>query len=337
MEAMKEKEKKNIMADMTDSSIKEIDSFVIKESQYRPLGASGIMVSPLGTGTNMWWQGKNDEAVFRTFHSLMDAGVNFFDTAEAYSFGKSERLLGACLQQDSRPVVVASKFAPYPTSLFYSQFMHALDASLSRLSRNIIDLYYVWFPFGILSVEKLMDMMAQAVSAGKIRAVGVSNFNAEQMHRAAARLAHYGIPLAANEVRYNLFHRQPEWNGVLDACRKLNVALVAYRPLEGGRLMSNTASEEKSGSSSSTDGERKPASREQAIQETLQTIARQRQKSVSQVILNWLLHKDTHVIPIPGTTNARHVMENAGALGWQLSDDEFDAIDQVSSPRKHST
>jgi aryl-alcohol dehydrogenase-like predicted oxidoreductase len=177
-------------------------------------------------------QGRNDEAVFQTFHFLVDAGVNFFDTAEVYGFGKSERLLGACLQRYPRPVVIASKFALYPTRLLRHQFMNALDASLSRLGRQMIDLYYVHFPYTLLSIETLMDMIAQAVEAGKIRAVGVSNFGAEQMHRAAARLEKYGIPLAANEVRYNLLHRQPEVNGVLAACRELNVALVAYRPLE---------------------------------------------------------------------------------------------------------
>jgi aryl-alcohol dehydrogenase-like predicted oxidoreductase len=292
-------------------------------SEYRLLGASGILVSPLGTGTNRWTEGKNDDAVFQAYQSLVDAGVNFFDTAEVYSMGKSERLLGACLQRDPRPVVIASKFAPYPTRLQRRQFMKALDGSLSRLGRQTIDLYYIHFPFTLLSVETLMDFMAQAVKAGKVRAVGVSNFSVEQMRRAAARLARYGIPLAANQVRYNLLHRQPEWNGVLDACRELNIALVAYRPLERGRIKP----------SAQTSGKSKPASIEQVVQETLQTIAEQHGKSVSEVALNWLLRRDTHVIPIPGTTNVRHAMENAGALGWQLSEDEFASIDRASSPQ----
>ncbi len=262
----------------------------------------------------------------------MDAGLNFFDSAEVYSMGKSERLLGACLKRDPRPVVIASKFAPYPTRLLRRQFMNALDASLSRLGKQTIDLYYIHFPYTLLSIETLMDLMAQAVAAGKVRAVGVSNFNAKQMRRAATRLARYRIPLAANQVRYNLLHRQPEWNGVLAACRELNVALVAYRPLERGRLRSDTVPGATSGSPSPTGGKGKVASKEEVIQETLQTIAQQRGKSVSQVALNWLLRRDTHVIPIPGTTDARHAMENADTLKWQLSDEEFAAIDQASSP-----
>jgi aryl-alcohol dehydrogenase-like predicted oxidoreductase len=255
----------------------------------------------------------------------MDAGVNFFDSAEIYSKGKSERLLGACLEKDPRPVVIASKFAPLPTRLFRSQFMDALDASLSRLGKETIDLYYVHFPYTLLSVETLMDLMAQAVEAGKVRAVGVSNFSAKQMRRAATRLAHYHIPLAANQVRYNLLHRHPERNGVLTACRELDVALVAYRPLERGRLTSDTTP-------SPTDGKARAGTTEEVIQRTLQTISKQHGKSVSQVALNWLLRRDSHVIPIPGTTSASHAMEIVDTLSWQLSDDEFAAIDRISSP-----
>jgi len=302
-----------------------------QENKYRVLGGSGITVSRLGAGTNRWAQGKNDEAVFQTFQALVDAGVNFFDTAEVYSRGTSERLLGACVQRDHRPVVIASKFLPLPTRLSRRQFMNALDASLSRLGVQKIDLYYIHFPFTLLSVEKLMDLMAESVEAGKIRAVGVSNFNAKQMHRAATRLARYNIPLAANQVRYNLIHRQPEENGVLDACRKLNVALVAYRPLERGQLKSDTAPRSSSGSPTSTNEKRKASSKEKFLQETLEEIAQQRGKSVSQVALNWLLRRDEHVVPIPGVTSKRHAIENADTLSWDLTRDEFAAIDQAYS------
>ena len=262
----------------------------------------------------------------------MGAGVNFFDTAEIYTFGRSERLLGACLQRYHKPVVIASKFAPLPTRITRRQFMHALDASLSRLGVQTIDLYYIHFPYTLLSVEKLMDLMAQAVEAGKVRAVGVSNFNAKQMHRAATRLERYHIPLAANQVRYNLIHRQPEENGVLEACRELKVTLVAYRPLERRRLVPRTSP---SSSPSSTGWKGQALSKEEALQETLQAIAQQQGKSVSQIALNWLLRRDEHVIPIPGTTSARHALEIADTLSWELSDDEYDAIDKASSPWKH--
>ncbi len=300
---------------------------MIHEHQYRSLGTSGIMVSPLGVGTNKWMQGRNDEPVSQVAQSFLDAGGNFFDTAEVYGLGKSERLLGTCLQQNTRPVVVASKFAPWPYRLSCRQFMDALDASLSRLGLPAIDLYYIHWPFTFLKVETLMDMMAQAVEAGKVRAVGVSNFNAGQMRRAAARLARYDIPLAANEVHYSLLHRKPEVNGVLDACRELDVALVAYYPLEAGRL--------KSKETSSTSSTSISAKQEGELRKTLTEIANKRGKSVSQVSLNWLLRRDKHVIPIPGATSARHVLDNVDMLSWEMADEEFAAIDQASSPLHH--
>ena len=171
----------------------------------------------------------------------------------------------------------------------------------------------------------LMDQMAQAVQAGKIRAVGVSNFSASQMRRAIDRLGRYNIPLAANEVEYNLWHRQPEVDGVLDACRELNVALVAYRPLAGGRLAASVS--QRAPSRSSKKGQ-------EELPEILQAIAERRGKSVSQVILNWLLRRDEHIIPIPGATRAAHALANAKALNWQLNDEEFASIDQASSPSK---
>jgi aryl-alcohol dehydrogenase-like predicted oxidoreductase len=299
-------------------------SYLIHEHQYRSLGTTGIMVSPLGVGTNKWMQGRNDEPVSQVTQSFLDAGGNFFDTAEVYGLGKSERLLGTCLQQNTRPVVVASKFAPWPYRLSRRQFMDALDASLSRLGLLAIDLYYIHWPFTFLRVETLMDMMAQAVEAGKVRAVGVSNFNAEQMRRAAARLARYDIPLAANEVHYSLLHRKPEVNGVLDACRELDVALVAYYPLEAGRLKSEETS---SSSSTSTS-----AKQERDLRKTLTEIANKHGKSVSQVSLNWLLRRDKHVIPIPGATSTCHVLDNVDTLSWEMADEEFAAIDQASSP-----
>ena len=279
--------------------------------QVRQLGATGLAVSPLGLGTNRWAYGKNDEAVAQTFRVYVDAGGNFIDTAEVYGFGKSERLLGACLRQDARPTVIASKYLPLPLH----PFKQALDSSLKRLGVPTIDLYYLHFPRG--NLERLMDQMVQAVADGTIRAVGVSNFSAAQMRQAAARLARYDLPLAANEVQYNLLHRQPEVNGVLDACRELNVALVAYVPLASGRLAST--------SSSSTRGS-------EALQTVLTTIAHKRSKSVPQVVLNWLLRRDEHIIPIPGATSARHVQENAEVLTWELSDEEFAAIDRASRP-----
>jgi aryl-alcohol dehydrogenase-like predicted oxidoreductase len=291
---------------------------MIQTDFSRPVGISGLSVSPLGVGTNRWVYGKNNEQVIQTFQASVNAGINFFDTAEIYGFGKSERLLGECLRQSGHQVVVASKFVPLPIH----NFNKALDGSLSRLGLQTLDLYYIHFPIG--KIETLMDQMAQAVDQGKIRAIGVSNFSASQMHKAADRLARHNLTLAANEVQYNLLHRQPETNGVLEACRELNIAMVSYFPLASGKL---TRSKPQSSSFSST-----PDTGHLDLQDTLQKISESRGKSVSQVILNWLLQKYDHIIPIPGATSAAHALNNAETLNWKLTEEEFDLIDQSSRP-----
>ncbi len=295
-------------------------------SRTTELGSTGITVSRIGVGTNRWSMGENDEPVFQAYKSLLDEGINFFDTAEIYTGGRSERLLGACLRRDGRAAVIASKYMPSNTRLTSEQFMEALDESLSRLCVKTLDLYYIHMPPTTQSIETLMDYMAEALKAGKIRSVGVSNFDSEQMRIAAAQLNVHGIPLAANEVEYSLINREPERNGVLEACRELKVSLVAYRPLGRGLLASVKAT---GGSSIKI---RSGLSREDSILETLRLIADRHKRSVGQVALGWLLRRDEAVIPIPGATKIGHAREDEEALSWALSGDEFKELEEVSSP-----
>ncbi|HET8845196.1 MAG TPA: aldo/keto reductase [Ktedonobacteraceae bacterium] len=304
----------------------------------RILGASGLGVPALGIGTNKWGssRGKSNAEIFRTFQAYLDSGMAFFDTAEVYGGGNSERVLGNCMRKDTRPVFIASKFAPFPTRLSSHALMDSLDASLGRLGLEQIDLYMIHWPYTLLRIDALMDMLALAVRIGKVRAVGVSNYDARQMRRAAARLARYNVPLAANEVHYSLFHRLPETNGVLETCQELNVALIAYRPLESGLLQGQAdqpALPALSGQRTSLlplPGQRTRQEQSAKLRETLQTIASRHNRTISQVALNWLLCKDELVIPIPGSTSVTHVLENLGTLSWKLSDEEFTEIDQAS-------
>ncbi len=278
----------------------------------RPLGRSGLSVPALGVGTNRWdasGPGQPED----TFAAALDAGMGFFDTAEAYNAGRSERALREAARAVGRPVVLASKFAPYPYRVTAAQFASALDKTLERLGRDSLDLYYLHFPYSPRGVGTWMRAMAGAVKAGKIQAVGISNCTAAQMRKAADVLAGYGIPLAANQVHYSLLHRNPETDGVLDACRRMDVALVAYRPIGGGAI-----------SAGSFAG--RPA-----LADTLREVAAARGASAVQVALAWLLKRDDHVIAIPGATRPEHVRENAGALSLDLSDDEFAAIDRASA------
>ncbi len=312
----------------------------------RQLGTSGIVVPSLGVGVWSWgdrgfWgygQGYTRADITQAYAACLDAGLNFFDTAEMYGRGESERILGECVREVGRPVIIASKFAPLPNRLSARTLLKALDASLERLNVQTIDLYQVHWPYTFLRVEPLMDALAQAVRSGKVRAVGVSNYGADLMRRAHARLARYDIPLASNQVHYSLLYRKPEKNGVLDACRELNVALIAYSPLEQGVLTGKYRIV--AGQSIPVTGPRRftrafRTSRRRKIEPLLQTmenIAKAHDKTIGQVALNWLLSKDECIIPIPGAKNARQAKENAGAIGWRLTGEESRQIDLASRP-----
>ena len=305
----------------------------------RQLGASNIVIPALGVGVwswgdvRFWGYGKTytRDDITGAYQACLNAGLNFFDTAEMYGDGASERILGECIRADGRPVIVASKFAPLPNRFSASKLLDALDASLARLNLSTIDLYQVHWPYTLLSITTLMDAMAKAVRAGKIRAIGVSNYSDAQMRRAHARLASYGIPLASNQVHYSLLHRNPERNGLLEACRELDVALIAYSPLEQGLLTGKyRANASQNIALPMTRRYRLRPARLRKFEPLLQvmeSIATARGKTISQVALNWLLTRDECIIPIPGAKNARQASENAGAIGWRLTDEEFHRID----------
>ena len=159
--------------------------------------------------------------------------MNFFDTAELYSNGASERRLGELAK--GKDAIIATKFPPTKSSKL-DDFPAALKDSLTRLGRDYIDLFQVHFPGDDLPIPQLMNLMADAVEAGIVRAVGVSNYPADKMRLAHAVLAKRGIPLASNQIQYSLLHRQPEVDGILDACKELGITLIAYFPLGMGLL-----------------------------------------------------------------------------------------------------
>lgn len=309
----------------------------------RQLGAAGIVVPAMGIGvwswgdTSFWGYGSThtQEDIRQAYRACLDLGLNFFDTAEVYGGGESERILGECRREDGRPIIIASKFAPLPTRLSARTLMNALDASLARLKVDTIDLYQIHFPYTLIQTDALMDALALAVRAGKVRAVGVSNYGAEHMRRAYARLARHDIPLASNQVHYNLLHRKPERNGVLAACRELQVALIAYSPLEQGLLTGKYRAGNKA---TVPGGPRRfmPAystrrlRRIEPLLQEMASIAQTHGKTIAQVALNWLLCKDESIIPIPGAKNLHQAQDNAGAIGWRMSEDEMKRLEQYS-------
>jgi len=264
----------------------------------------------------------------RAIKASLEAGVDLIDTAAFYSGGASEVRVGE-LAKD-RDVLIASKF-PSGIRFKADDFPGELDASLNRLGRSHLDLYQHHFP-GRVSIADLMNHMADAVEAGKVTAVGVSNYSAEQMREAHAALADRGVPLASNQVEYSLLHRQPETNGVLDACRELGVTLIAYTPLAGGMLTGKYSAENR------PTGfyrrvlpryRRKALDAIQPVVGLLREIGDRHSKSPSQVAIRWLI-EDPIVLPIPGAKNGKQAMDNAAALGFSLAADEVAALSDAT-------
>jgi len=312
--------------------------------QTSSLGRSSLLVPRLGVGAMTWGAPKGlarltpaklayggahgaDEEK-RAFEASLAAGVTLFDTAAMYSSGASERRLGelAC----DNDVLIATKF---PGTLFFraENVQKELEASLARLGRSSVDLYQHHFPSSSVPIPKLMHFLADAVEAGKVKAVGVSNYSAEQMCLAHAELAKRGIPLASNQVEYSLLHRQPEKNGILDACRELGITLIAYSPLGMGALTGKYSAKVKATGLRrfNPNFSKKAMDAVQVVVELLRQIGDRYSKTPSQVALRWLIENPL-VLPIPGAKNSSQAIENAGALSFHLTPAEIEDLDQAT-------
>ncbi len=286
-------------------------------------------IRPLGVGTNSW-SPSTLEGARQAMLASLDAGITLIDTAEVYGFGGSERAIGQILRESDRSALVATKFAPVPWRLGASSWKGALTASLDRLGLDRVDLYQVHWPFSFAAIEGLMDWLADEVAEGRVAAVGVSNYGAEQMRRAHAALAKRGIPLASNQVNYSLLQRAPETNGVLDACRELGAALIAYTPLASGAL---TGKYRPGGAAPAGPRRFMGAFRrlEQIgpLLDELEAIGREHARSAAQVALNWLVRHDA-VLAIPGAKNSQQATDNARAIDFEISDGEAARLHEAS-------
>jgi aryl-alcohol dehydrogenase-like predicted oxidoreductase len=308
------------------------------------LGQSDLRVPRLGVGAMTW----GDPKGLRRLHPAtlayggahgyeeekaamevsLAAGVNLFDTAAMYSYGAAERRLGELAL--GKDVLIATKF-PGSFRFRSEDLPRQLEASLEHLSRTTIDLYQHHFPSDQVDIPRLMELLAEAVGAGKVKAVGVSNYSAEQMRTAHAALARHGVPLASNQVEYSLLHRQPEVNGVLDACRELGVTLIAYSPLAMGAVTGKYSPKIKATGLRRflPTFNKKAMEAIQPVVELLRQIGERYGKSPSQVALRWLIENPL-VLPIPGAKNGQQALSNAGALTFQLTADEIEALDRAT-------
>jgi aryl-alcohol dehydrogenase-like predicted oxidoreductase len=320
----------------------------------RRLGQTDIEISPIGLGCWQFQQGKGmtgrmwsvlDQG---TMDAVVDAalkgGVSWFDTAQAYGNGASERALSAALQYrgvEPGTVVIATKWLPIAKPA--RDIARTIDTRIACLHPYPIDLFQVHSPGSLSSIRAQMHEMAKLVRAGKVRAIGVSNFSAKQMAQAAAALHDEGLTLAANQVRINLLDRRVESNGVLAAARGLGVTLIAYSPLAQG-ILTGRFHDNPALVRTLPWGRRAPLSpsnrfltpgglrRCAPLITELRAVAEAHDTSVAQVALAWLVtHYGETVVAIPGASRPEQATAAAAAMDLRLTEAEMARIDAVSA------
>lgn len=261
--------------------------------------------------------------------ACVSAGVTLFDTAEVYGMGLSERLLGELAESSPKPLHIASKCFPFPWRAS-ARFLHrALKNSLTRLRRDKIDLYQMHSPFSPVSIRSWMNAMADALQAGLVDRVGVSNYNARQLEAAYRALAQRGIKLASNQINYSLMHRQPELNGLLKLCQDLEVTVIAYSPIAQGLLTGKYSRQNRPpGMRRFRYGAGQLLQAERLVEEMRRIGARHGGRTPAQVALNWCITKGT--VPIPGVKNRRQAEDVLGAIGWELNQGDVERLDALS-------
>ena len=295
------------------------------------LDAVEIGLGAWAWGDRLFWNyghGYTDEDIAEAFQASLAAGVNLVDTAEIYGSGRSEHLLGKFIKNTSQTVVVATKFFPMPYRFTKNGVVRAMHRSLERLGLDQVDLYQLHWPSPVVPNEIYVEGLAMVVQAGLALNVGVSNYNMKQMQMAQRILSKHGIPLASNQVEYNLLDRKVERNGLLERCKENGVRLIAYSPLAQGMLTGKYSTETPPPGARG----RKYASILKDLPALIQLMTEigkgHGDKTPGQVALNWVICKGG--LPIPGAKTCTQAEQNNGAIGWRLSPEEVMALDSAS-------
>jgi len=318
---------------------------MIDSKQLRRLGKTDLLVSPIGLGVMEFSDGGGllgkifpvipQEEKNAIIKAAIDGGINFFDTAEMYGAGVSEESLATGLKAAGvadKDVIIETKWQPILRTA--NNIPKTIDDRLRFLGGYSISNYMIHQPMSFSSPEAEMNAMADLVEAGKIKSVGVSNFNPTRMRRAHAALAKRGLPLALNQVRYSLIHREIEVDGTLETARELGVTIVAYTPLGSGILSGKyhknpALLEQKTGLRKNW--LKRDIERTRLLIDALDEIATRRKVTLAQVALNWVIHFNGEiVVTIPGATKVRQAQESAGAMNFVLSAEELAKLDDIS-------
>lgn len=311
---------------------------------------STLSLPKMGCGTWAWgnrllWQydPSMDRELQKVFNLCIGNGITLFDTGDSYGTGKlngqSEKLLGefaqSCRAANIDSLCIATKLAPYPWRLTQNAMVQAAEASAQRLQRpiDLVQMHWSTANYAPWQEWALLDGLGDLYEQGKVKAVGLSNYGPTRLQKVVKHLQKRGVPIFSLQVQYSLLSTAPVTQLNLKAvCDDLGIQLIAYSPLALGLLTGKYTE-----SGPFPQGLRKGLFREllpqvKPVVGCLQEIGKLRQKTPSQVALNWCMAKGS--IPIPGAKNVRQAQENIGALGWSLNLGEIDELDRAAAGLK---
>lgn len=322
--------------------------------EYRLLGASGLKVPVLSFGTGTFggrgeffeaWGSSDVEEATRIVDVCLDAGLNLFDSADVYSSGNSESVLGQAIKGRRDQVLISTKatftFGKGPNEVGSSRFhlINAVEGSLKRLGTDYIDLFQLHAFDAMTPIEETLSALENLVRAGKIRYIGCSNFSGWHLMKSLSISERYGWSRhVAHQAYYSLIGRDYEWE-LMPLAKDQGVGTVVWSPLGWGRLTGKirrgAPKPEVSRLNSQVVVDNGPQVDEEylyRVVDVLDEISAETGKTVPQIALNWLLTRPTVSTLIIGARNEEQLRQNLGAIGWQLSADQLDRLDQVSRP-----
>ncbi|MEA3336249.1 MAG: aldo/keto reductase [Chloroflexota bacterium] len=320
---------------------------------YRFMGKTGLKVSALCLGTMTFGRDTDEKTSFEIMDRFMEDGGNFLDTANVYTRGVSEEIVGRWLQGKKRQdLIIATKVrfpmgeGPNELGLSRKHILDSVEDSLRRLGTDTIDLYQVhgWDP--ITPLEETLSTLNDLVRSGKVRYVGASNFSGWQIQKAVDLSRHNGWEaFTCLQPLYNLLDRSIEWE-LVPVCMNEGLGIIPWSPLRGGWLSGKyqrgmTAPIEGTRIDQAEKGGWSEAwslynlERTWAIIDALLEVAKDEGKTPAQVALNWLHHRPGVTAPIIGVRTVAHLEDNLGAVGWALSDENMAQLTTVSKPDLH--
>lgn len=316
--------------------------------ETRKLGPEGPAVGCVGYGAMVlegYYGASDDTAGIATIRAALDAGVSMIDSADVYGSGHNETLVGRAIAGRRADAFVATKFGivfdpdepgtDVPTGWGFqlkisgkpAYVRKALDASLRRLGVDVIDLWYAHYPDPATPIDETVAAMAEAVHAGKVRCLGLSNVTAAEV-----RQAHAVHPIAAVQYEYSLWRREVETE-LLPTLRERGIALVPWAPLGSGFLTGSVpeiGAQDFRGNNPRFSPENLRTNRDRFA--PLLSLAAERQVTPAQLALAWLLHQGGDIVPIPGTRRPERVVENAAAARISLDAETLQRMDELAPP-----